>query len=76
MRRARLSRVAARLRSRLLLNPAFTPSPRCPRCGILCRVSDLDEREGCCRGCVTAHDEMVWDDSENEKPFLPEEEET
>lgn len=73
MRRPKLSRLARRLRIAILRNPALTPLPVCPRCGMGTQPADWSARETCCRGCET--DPMMWDDSdpENLRPFLPEE---
>ena len=70
MRRARLSRLAARLRVRLARNPALTVPPlRCNACGLLCRAADMAPDGWHCRGCVQDQAEMVWDDTDDN--FLP-----
>lgn len=74
MKRHKLSRLAQRLRYALLQTPAFTELPRCTGCGLVVKPQDFDPRLGVCWGCSQDRAEMVWDDSDNDRPFLPEEE--
>lgn len=67
-------RLAKRLRATLLKNPAFGTLPVCPRCGRSTALADWSRREVSCRDCETAGDPMHWHDTENERPFLPEDE--
>ena len=73
MRRERLSRLARRLRIELLHRPAFSDLPICPRCGMRTALKDWSRTETCCVGCEHDADPVMWDDPENDKPFLPEE---
>ena len=68
----RLPRWARVIQRKLLARPLITESPRCDACARLMPVRDM-RPSGLCRDCDTER-MMAWDDTEDGKPFLPEDE--
>jgi len=68
---ATLPRWARTIQRKLLAKPGLSEIPRCQACARL--MHPVDMRGELCLDCSTERS-MVWDDSEDGKPFLPRDE--